>query len=80
MFYGSSSSLSSLSKRNSGIGFGKKSDFTKNTIVSPGSPAYKQRGQFDKLGKTYSFSIGREKSPNSHYTYHAMKEKTPGPG
>ena len=76
-FYTSSSSLS---KRKSGIGFGKRSDFTHNTIVSPGSPTYKHRGQFDKLGMTFSFSIGREKSPERHYAYHVGKAKVPGPG
>ncbi len=41
------------------MGCGKRSDFTKNTIVSPASPTYKQRSQFEKLGQTFSFSMGR---------------------
>ena len=40
----------------------------------------KMKSQFEKLGKTYSFAIGREKSPERHYLYHKSKEKVPGPG
>jgi len=37
------SSTSSLSKRHTSIGYGMKLDFTKSTIVSPGSPTYKHK-------------------------------------
>jgi hypothetical protein len=29
---------------------------------------------------TFSFSIGREKSPERHYNYATQKAKVPGPG
>jgi hypothetical protein len=38
------------------------------------------RSQFEKLGQTYSFRIGRDKSPERHYLYHFKKESVPGPG
>lgn len=73
-------STTSLSKRYSGIGFGSRSDFTKNRVVSPGSPTYKVPSQFDSPGQTYSFRIGREKSPERDYLYHLRKARVPGPG
>lgn len=72
--------MSTLNKRHSGIGFGKRSDFTKNRIVSPGSPTYKMESQFEKLGQTHSFGISRDKSPERHYLYHKNKARVPGPG
>lgn len=76
-YYGSSTSLS---KRQSGIGFGSRSDFTKSTVVSPASPTYRAASQFDRLGQTYSFRVGREKSPDRDYLYHLRKARVPGPG
>lgn len=53
------SSSSSLSKRQTSLGYGKKFDFTKSTVVSPAPAAYKMCSQFAKMNQTFTFSISR---------------------
>ena len=56
---------SMLSRRKSGIGYGKKSDFTKDLTSSPGSSKYHLKTIFDKnrsSKKGFSMYVNREVS------------------
>lgn len=52
-------SKSSLTKNGKGIGYGKKSDFTKDLTCSPGSSKYRLDTLFDRNRKSKKgFSVG----------------------
>ena len=56
-----------LSDRKTHIGFGKKSDFTKNRIVSPGSARYNHYSPIGQAKKGIGFGASREESPDRSY-------------
>lgn len=71
---------SQLSQRKTSFGYGKKSDFTQPTNVSPPSTKYNSKSFVDeskKSGKT--FGISRELSPDRSYLIPQL-HKNPGPG
>ena len=67
-----------MSNRGTGFGYGKKSDFTHNTIVSPGSNKYELKSSVGR-GKGKSFACSRDSSPDRCYLPLQLKN-VPGPG
>ena len=67
-----------MSNRKAAIGYGRKSDFTRDLTASPPATLYRHKSIFeDKKGKTFGSS--REKSPDTSYLIPQL-HKLPGPG
>lgn len=69
-----------MTNRGTGFGYGRKSDFTHNTIVSPGSNRYQLKASIGKEKKKgRSFACSRDSSPDRCYLPLQLKN-VPGPG
>lgn len=61
------------------MGFGKKSDFTRNDNNSPSPNQYPSKSIFEEKHKGKTFGCAREKSPDRSYLIPQI-HKNPGPG
>ena len=71
---------SQLSNRKASLGYGPKSDFTKDLTASPGATKYNIRSVLDQSkNRGKSFGLSRELSPDRSY-FVPQLQKIPGPG